>query len=680
VPELPAIDELNPRQRAAALHGIEPKTQFKPLLIIAGAGSGKTRTLAYRVAQLVADGVHPDRILLLTFTRRAALEMTRRAKSILGRVRKDRAVSWAGTFHSIANRLLRLHADELSLDPSFTILDREDSCDLMDLVRQGLGLSKIRQRFPRKGTCLAIYSRTVNAQRPLEACLAEAFPWCSQWESELRRLFRGYAEAKQQRHVLDYDDLLLYWYYLMGEPAAATRVSSRFDQVLVDEYQDTNLLQAKILLALKPDGHGLTVVGDDAQAIYSFRGATVRNILDFPNQFGSPATVVTLDQNYRSTQPVLDAANGVIGLSPERFTKDLFSVRTEGSLPMLICVEDELLQAEYVVARILEQREAGVLLKQQAVLFRAAHHSDSLELELARRGIPFVKYGGLRFLEAAHIKDVLCILRWAENARDSLAAFRALQLCAGIGPALAERALNSLGEPVPSEAGEFLARGVARAAWPTFWELICALRSPATAWPGQIARIRKWYEPQLERLYDGARARISDLDQLEQIGSQYSTRENFLSELTLDPPESSGAEVGPPLLDEDYLILSTIHSAKGQEWKVVYLLNVVDGCIPSDMAAASADQIEEERRLLYVAMTRARDSLYLLHPMKMFIAQQPRFGDRHVLVPRSRFIPDDLLNRFEQVAYAHHEARKDVRLASTRKIDVAEKVRALWDG
>jgi len=306
VQELPAIDELNPRQRAAVFHGIEPKTQFKPLLIIAGAGSGKTRTLAYRVAQLVADGVHPDRILLLTFTRRAALEMTRRAKSILGRVRKDRAASWAGTFHSIANRLLRLHADELSLDPSFTILDREDSCDLMDLVRQGLGLSKIRQRFPRKGTCLAIYSRTVNAQRPLEACLAEAFPWCSQWESELRRLFRGYAEAKQQRHVLDYDDLLLYWYYLMGEPAAATRVSSRFDQVLVDEYQDTNLLQAKILLALKPDGHGLTVVGDDAQAIYSFRGATVRNILDFPNQFSSPATVVTLDQNYRST--VFDVA------------------------------------------------------------------------------------------------------------------------------------------------------------------------------------------------------------------------------------------------------------------------------------------------------------------------------------------------------------------------------------
>jgi DNA helicase-2/ATP-dependent DNA helicase PcrA len=458
-------------------------------------------------------------------------------------------------------------------------------------------------------------------------------------------------------------------------------VGSRFEHVLVDEYQDTNALQAKILVALKPDGRGLTVVGDDAQAIYSFRGATVRNILDFPRQFESEATMVTLEQNYRSTQPILDAANGVIGLSSERFTKDLFSTRVEGVPPLLVTVEDELLQVDYVVGRILEHREAGSLLRQQAVLFRAAHHSDALELELARRGIPFVKYGGLRFLEAAHIKDVLCILRWAENARDSLAAFRALQLCPGVGPALAQRTFDRFAarQFLPASLGELLLPGPARATWPSFCELLSSLTSGATAWPGQIARIRQWYEPQLDRLYDETRARVADLDQLEQIGSQYSTRERFLSELMLDPPEISGAEAGPPLLDEDYLVLSTVHSAKGQEWNVVFILNVVDGCIPSDMATANPEQIEEERRLLYVAMTRARDVLYLLQPMKMFVAHQHRFGDRHLFVPRSRFVPDSVLPHFDRVAFAHPEPPEDTRSHARGRIDVAAKVRALWD-
>jgi len=681
VPELPALDELNPQQRAAAVQGIQPAEKSRALLIIAGAGSGKTRTLVHRVAYLIAQGVHPDRVLLLTFTRRAALEMTRRARSLIGASGTLGPISWAGTFHSIANRLLRLHSKELGLDPSFTVLDRADSADLMDLVRRDLGLSNAKQRFPRKGTCIAIYSRALNAGRPLEECLAEGFPWCADWTEELRNLFRKYGEAKLARHVLDYDDLLLYWHYLMSEPAAAQRVSARFDHVLVDEYQDTNTLQAKILLALRPDGRGLTVVGDDAQAIYSFRGATVRNILDFPRQFEGEAAVETLDQNYRSTQPILDAANQVIRLSVERFTKDLFSMRTQGNLPALVSVEDELLQVEYVVGRILEHREAGALLKDQAVLFRAAHHSDALELELSRRGIPFVKYGGLRFLEAAHIKDVLCLLRWAENPRDSLAALRALQLCPGMGPAFAQRAFDHLqaGGLAPDSLEQFPPPPSARATWPSFCEVVGALRSAGTAWPGQIGRLRKWYEPQLDRLYDGVRARIADLDQLEQIASQYSTRERFLSELTLDPPELSGAEAGPPLLDEDYLVLSTIHSAKGQEWKVVYVLNVVDGCIPSDMATGTPEQIEEERRLLYVAMTRARDSLYLLHPMKMFVTHQQRFGDRHVLVPRSRFIPECVSACFERVAFVHPERLDGPRLESDRRIDIAEKVRAIWD-
>ena len=681
MPELDPLDELNRHQRAAVLECLAPVEQERPLLIIAGAGSGKTKTLVHRVAHLIRQGTHPQRILLLTFTRRAASEMSRRARSTLGRSPDRQSLSWAGTFHSVANRLLRLHFDELRLDPAFTVLDRADSADLLDAVRYSIGLSRAKERFPQKGTCLAIYSRTVNSQRSLEECLQEAFPWCAKWSSELRLLFRGYTEAKQERHVLDYDDLLLYWYYLMSEPAPAARVSARFDHVLVDEYQDTNTLQARILRGLAPNGKGLTVVGDDAQAIYSFRGATVRNILDFPQQFPTGAALITLDQNYRSTQPILDAANQVICLAAERFTKDLASTRSGGSLPRLATTADEFLQVDYVVARILEHREAGVPLKQQAVLFRAAHHSDALELELSRRGIPFVKYGGLRFLEAAHIKDVLCFLRWAENPRDSLAAARALQLCPGIGRALASRACQHLAARhfAFESLRDFSVPAAAGSSWVSLCDLLLALRNATTGWPVHMSLVRRWYQPQLERLYDAWRVRLADLDQLEQIAGQYSSRERFLSEMMMEPPELSGAEAGAPLLDEDYLILSTIHSAKGQEWRVVYILNVVDGCIPSDMACGSAEQIEEERRLLYVAMTRARDSLDLIHPLKMFVAHQPRLGDRYLMVPRSRFLPDSLLGCFERVAWAEREPQQGALPTSHFGFDVGQRLRSLWD-
>jgi DNA helicase-2/ATP-dependent DNA helicase PcrA len=429
-------DQLNPAQRAAVEYATGP------LLIIAGAGSGKTATLAHRVAELIARGADPRRILLLTFSRRAAAEMLRRAQLVLGQRKAELpksanvgVLSWAGTFHAIANRLLRIEASSLGLDPSFTVLDREDSADLLDLVRHQLGLAKTEKRFPRKSTCLAIYSRVVNAQEPLGACLKRSFPWYAEWEAQLRELFAAYVEAKRARHVLDYDDLLLTWWIMMSEPALAAKVGKRFDHVLVDEYQDTNRLQAEILQKLKPDGTGVTVVGDDAQSIYSFRAANVRNILDFPSQYTPAAAVITLEQNYRSSQPILDASNAAIGLCKQRFTKDLFSTRKEGVRPRLVTVSDEAEQVRFVADGVLAQREAGVPLKRQAVLFRAAHHSDALEVELARRNIPFVKYGGLRFLEAAHIKDVLAILRWAENARDSMAAFRSLQLLTGMGPA-----------------------------------------------------------------------------------------------------------------------------------------------------------------------------------------------------------------------------------------------------
>src|SRR5438132_7558905 len=448
------LGALNPSQRAAAEYGGAglPHELPGPLLIIAGAGTGKTNTLAHRVAHLIVRGADARRILLLTFTRRAAETMTRRAERIAAQVANGSSgparVEWSGTFHAIANRLLRQHADSLQLDPAFTVLDRSDSADLLNLVRNELGFAKQAKRFPKKGTCLAIYSHVVNAGCAVEEALERAFPWCASWAEELKGLFRAYVDAKQRRHLLDYDDLLLYWFHMMQEAAPAEAVRRRFDHVLVDEYQDTNALQAGILLGLKPDGRGLTVVGDDAQSIYSFRAATVRNILDFPRQFEPPAHVVTLEQNYRSTQPILDAANAVIALAPEGFAKNLFSSRRSEQRPLLVTSRDEQAQVDFVVERVLEHREAGIDLKRQAVLMRAAHHSDLLEVELGRRNIPFVKYGGLKFLEAAHVKDVLCVLRWAENPRNRIAGFRATRIVRGVGAVTANRVLDAVA-PAP---------------------------------------------------------------------------------------------------------------------------------------------------------------------------------------------------------------------------------------
>jgi DNA helicase-2/ATP-dependent DNA helicase PcrA len=670
------LEGLNPEQRDAVTH------TGGPLLVIAGAGSGKTNTLAHRVAHLILSGADPRRILLLTFTRRAAAEMTLRAQRIIGRTEaKAQSVGWSGTFHAVANRILRLHAIEIGLDPAFTVLDRSDSADLIDLLREERGLAKNDKRFPRKSTCLAIYSRVVNAQEPLKRALDFSFPWCQEHHDELRTLFGAYVEAKQKHHVLDYDDLLLYWRHLMGELSLAQKVRRRFDHVMVDEFQDTNSLQAQILYGIAPDGRGLTVVGDDAQAIYSFRAATVRNILDFPVQFTPAARVVTLHRNYRSTQTILDAANAVIGLSKERFTKDLTSTRHSDAKPLLVAAVDEDAQVDYVVTRVLEAREAGVPLKHQAVLFRAAHHSDALEVELSRRNIPFVKYGGLKFLEAAHVKDTMSVLRFGENLRDEVAAFRVLQLLPGVGPKAARRLSSELGaQNFEVEALASLSPPVAaKKDWLPLCELIERLRGAETAWAGQLGLVRRWYQPHLERLYDHARDRLQDLDHLEQIAAHYPSRERFLTELTLDPPSATGAEAGEPLLDEDYLILSTIHSAKGQEWDNVFVLNATDGAIPSDMATSTPEQIEEERRLLYVAMTRARDTLHVVHPQRYFVHQQRRYGDTHLYAPRTRFIPDELLPKFHRVAHGT-PAPSDERPAGDRapRVDVAARLKSMW--
>jgi ATP-dependent DNA helicase UvrD/PcrA len=680
------LNGLNPEQRRAVEHGVKQDGIVgPPLLVIAGAGSGKTNTLAHRVAHLIVNGADPRRILLMTFSRRAAAEMRRRVERIAGKAlgtnsqNLTEALTWAGTFHGIGVRLLREYAERIGLDPAFTIHDREDSADLINLVRHEQGLSKTERRFPAKGTCLAIYSRCVNSETPLEQVLAATFPWCAGWTNELRRLFAAYVEAKQAQNVLDYDDLLLYWAQMMSEAVLAGDVGERFDHVLVDEYQDTNRLQSAILLSLKPRGEGLTVVGDDAQSIYSFRAATVRNILDFPDQFTPRAEIVTLDRNYRSVQPILAAANGVIGLARERFTKNLWTERQSSKKPQLVALRDEADQASYVVEQVLLNREQGSLLKQQAVLFRTSSHSGSLEIELTRRNIPFVKFGGLKFLEAAHVKDVLAVLRFAENPRDRIAGFRILNILPGVGPASAHCVLQRIAESADPAAMlcELPAPPRVGANWSSFVEMIVKLCN--CKWPIDLELARLWYQPHLERIHEDAEIRGADLIQLEQIAGSYPSRERFLSELTLDPPQATSDQAGVPLLDEDYLILSTIHSAKGQEWKSVFVLNVVDGCIPSDLGAGTAEELEEERRLLYVAMTRARDELHLLIPQRFYSHSQRSLGDRHLYASRTRFVPESLLPLFERSGWSTTaEGSRGVTARDGPRIDIAARMRESW--
>ena len=681
---------LNPRQHEAVCHGLDPAMpDHRALLLVAGAGSGKTNTLAYRVANLILKGADPNRILLLTFSRRAAAEMERRAGQVIGRVLGLRAsqqqpsLPWSGTFHGIGARLLREHALRIGLDPAFTIHDRGDAEDLIGMVRHELGLSAKAKRFPMKGTCLAIYSRVVNSGLPLESVLRQTFPWCAQWEADLKRLFGAYVEAKSAQNALDFDDLLLFWSEMLGDTGLAGSIGGNFDHVLVDEYQDTNLLQSSILTRLKPDGRGVTVVGDDAQSIYSFRGATVRNILDFPQQFNQPVRVVTLDRNYRSTQSILHVSNAVIAGSLERHAKTLWTDRPATRLPQLVLVPDEAQQAKWVADRVLEQREAGLALKSQAVLFRTSTHSAALELELARRNIPFVKFGGLKFLEAAHIKDMLAVLRFAENPRGRMAGFRVAQLIPGIGPATATRLLEAMdiaADPLAALAAFEVPGAVDGAEWQAFVTLYTALRAEPHPWPADLDLAQRWYLPHLERLHDDAHVRRADLEHLSAQASGYSSRERFVSELTLDPPELTSGRADSAALDEDYLILSTIHSAKGQEWTSVHVLNVVDGCIPSDMAAGSSAEIEEERRLLYVAMTRAKEHLHLLVPHRFYVTQQAAHGDRHVYASRSRFIADADVRGFETVVWpqvlAFSTPQTSHGLPPT--INIRERARAAW--
>ena len=642
------LADLNSAQYAAVTH------DDAPLLIIAGAGTGKTTTLAARVAYHLSNGVDPRRVLLLTFTRRAAQEMTRRVDGILRRLRGEGSrlpggeAVWGGTFHAMGTRLLRLHGASIELDPGFTIMDRGDSEDLMGVVRAQLGFSRTDRRFPQKGTCMDIYSRCVNSQRPLADVLRASFPWCLEHEDDLKRLCAEYVERKLSSGVLDYDDILLYWLGLLEDPPAGAEVRKRFDYVLVDEYQDTNALQARIVALLRPDGNGVTVVGDDAQSVYSFRAADVRNILDFPSTFPN-VDVLPLEQNYRSTQPILDATNRVIAGAAERHEKNLWTARDGGERPAVVTCHDEDEQTDFVIRRVLELRETGVLLKSQAVLFRATHHSLPLEMELQRRNIPYKKYGGLKFTETAHVKDLGAILRLAENPTDLSAGLRVLTLLPGVGPTTAQRLMDALAEA----GGDFLAWAdlpapapAAKVAWGSFVPLMIDLTRPEPMeLTAQVHAAREMYAPLLERRYDNQTARLRDLEQIERLAARFDDRLTLLADMALDPPAWTEELAGPPVLDEDYLILSTVHSAKGLEWDAVYVIHAADGNFPSDMSTGSVEEIEEERRLFYVACTRAKDWLYVCFPLRYYKSPW-NHTDAHGYAQITRFIAEGARDAF----------------------------------
>lgn len=665
------LNDLNEEQRRAVSFG------EGPLLVVAGAGSGKTRTLAYRVAYLVASGVEPGRILLLTFTRRSAEEMLRRAAGVVEGGTAATSRIWGGTFHSVANRLLRMYAKRAGLSPEFTVMDQTDSEDMMNVVRQELNLAASDKRFPRKRTCLAVYSRCVNGQENITDVIGRYFPWCSDWEKELKLMFKHYVARKQQRNVMDYDDLLLYWDQLIARDDLGAEIGDRFDHILVDEYQDTNRVQARILQGMRRNNGNIMVVGDDAQSIYGFRAATVRNMLDFPKQFPD-STIVTLSHNYRSVTSILDTTNRVIAGARERYTKDLWSTRDQGSRPKLVVCRDETEQDDYVINRVLEHYEEGVPLRKQAVLFRAGYFSDSLEIALTKRNIPYRKYGGLRFLEAAHVKDMLAHLRIIENPLDEMAWFRTLLLLDGVGPATAGRVVKSVTGAASSAAAlaSFKPPSAAKEGFKDLVKLVRDLSGMGIDNPAaQVERVRDYYDPLMRKTYENAVARAHDLANLEQVATRYKTRGSFLVDLQLDPPASTGDLAGPSVKDEDWLVLSTIHSAKGCEWDCVYLIHASDGCLPSDMATDDDDDIEEERRLAYVALTRARNFLYVSWPLRYYHKRRP-MSDSHSFAQLSRFFTSDVVETMDQVSLDRYG---DCGGDEHSQLDARTRLRSMWD-
>ncbi len=612
-------NELNPSQYEAAT------TRDGPVLVLAGAGSGKTRTLIFRVARMIEEGIDPASLLLLTFTRRAAEEMIQRAEALMGG-RCDKVTG--GTFHFFANTVLRRYASLLGFANAFTILDRTDSEDAINLLRSDMGLNKKERRFPRKQTIAKIISLAANKMTSVAEVLDSQFPYLFSELDELSQIAEYYLQYKRERSLLDYDDLLTYLCELLRtHTEVAERLSHTHRYIMVDEYQDTNRLQAEIVRLLAHSHNNVMAVGDDAQSIYSFRGATVRNIFEFPDLFPN-TKVIKLEENYRSTQPILDLSNEIIVQAKESYTKNLFTKKGRGFQPALIEADGESYQSRFVAQKILELREEGVPLTEMAVLFRASFHSFDLEIELGKRNLPFVKRGGFKFIESTHIKDALAHLRIIANPQDAVSWFRVLLLLEGVGPKSSDKILSHVlgGADQVQRLAEYPGRGVVKT---EVQKLADALQSAADSSlrpREQIDLIVQYYLPTLKGNYPDDREyskRQKDLDQFSLISERYRSLDRLLSDMALEPPNSSVGDMLATEQDEEgVLTLSTIHSAKGLEWHSVFIIWAVDGRFPTlrykESGEVNEEEIEEERRLMYVAATRAKENLFISYPINIF--------------------------------------------------------------
>jgi len=659
---------LDDAQLAVALHGPEP------LVVLAGAGTGKTRALVSRVAALLESGVPPERLLLLTFTRRAASEMLARAASLVG-LRGERR-PWGGTFHAVAYRFVAAHAGPLGFPGGPGLIGPDDASDLIELMRPQSGLSGTATRLPRSSTLVEIYSRCVNTCRPLNEVLVLDFPWCEPHLGAIADLFRAFTARKAEAALIDFDDLLLYWRALLADPVVGAPIAGMFDYVLVDEYQDVNRLQVDIVRLLAPEGRGLTVVGDEAQAIFGFRGAGSQLLRELVLSYPGASTL-ELSRNFRSHQGILDVANAVRPGCRTAVVR-LLAERGRGPKPKLVRCQGVAEEARAIAGRALEAYERGTLLREQAVLVRAAHHSDLVEVELTARKIPYRKYGGLRFLEAAHVKDFVSTARLLDNPHDEIAWYRLLRLHREIGPAHG-RALSaaaassddilanwpSLVAGAPAEARAGLSVTLSK----------LAVARPHTSAGERAEAVLEVLRPLVVRRYPDAAVRLGDLDRLVGVASTVRDMAAWLADLVLGPPQSTSDLAGPPHLDDDYLVISTVHSAKGLEWPVVHIPRVLDGFIPIDMALGTPEGLQEERRLFYVALTRARDELYLYAPLRLHY--HPR-GDRHGYATLSRFVDQEVLRVLDIVEQPTASPEVTIATAAAGAHRVSVDLSPLW--
>lgn len=625
--KIPYEHELNAAQYEAVMHN------NGAALVIAGAGTGKTRTLVYRVARLIEDGVPPESILLLTFTRKAASEMLRRASGLLdGRCEQ---VS-GGTFHSFGLNLLRRHAKAIGYDQSFNVLDQGDSEDVIHLIRSQLKLDKSRRRFPRKNTLQRILSLSINKRLEVEEILEKEYPAFEDYLGDIQTIFKQYSDYKKKYNLMDYDDLLVNLHDLLKDKADIRKdVNKLYTYIMVDEYQDTNRLQHEIVLLLAGEKENVVAVGDDAQSIYGFRGADFQNIMFFPESF-SECTVYKIEENYRSTQPILSITNEIIHGAVYKYEKELFTRRTGGDLPMIVKSHDERQQSEFIAQQVLEVREEGVPMDEIAVLFRNGFHSFDLELELNRARIAFRKFGGMKFIETAHIKDVLSFMRVLFNSRDAVSWQRALMLLDGVGPRTASSVTDTLSSGDPFSKN-FKIQDIKRGR-ETINELMKELRSlkeQRFSVGEKASAMAEFYKPILKNRHDDWQKRWKDIETFVQIAERYKSLREFLSDMALEPPLESLAELTPESKEEEFITLSTIHSAKGLEWKVVFLIWALEGRFPSAKAVEDIETLEEERRLFYVACTRAKDRLFITHPANIYDR-----GSGTILSDPSRFIAD----------------------------------------